>query len=124
MITFVQKGDLSKTAQFLRRAKDLHFDDLQKFGEAGVRALSEATPVDTGLTASSWYYQIREDDNGVSIEWANSNVKRGIVIAILIQNGHATKSGGWVPGYDFINPAIQPIFEEISKTAWREVIRF
>lgn len=124
MITFTHKGDLAKTAQFLRRAKNLHFEDLQKYGEAGVRALMAATPVDTGLTASSWYYQIREDSSGVSIEWLNSNVKRGIVIAILIQNGHASKSGNWVPGHDYINPAIQPIFDEISKTKWREVIKF
>lgn len=124
MITFTHRGNLSKTAQFLRRAKSLHFSDLEKFGDDGVRALMDATPVDTGRTAVSWYYQIRQDEKGVSIEWLNQNVKDGIVIAVLIQNGHATKSGGWVPGYDYINPAIEPIFREIANSAWREVIKF
>lgn len=122
MITFQQKGDFSKTFRFLRRNKKLSFNDLHKYGERGVAALSAATPVDSGLTASSWYYEIVEKDGLISLNFLNSNLGDGWApIAILLQLGHATGTGGWVEGRDYINPALKPIFDEIAKDAWEEV---
>lgn len=100
---------------------DLSF--LDKFGEQGVRALAEATPKDTGATADSWYYKIVNDGKSYAIQWLNSNVNEGVPIAIILQYGHATGTGGYVEGIDYINPAIQPIFERIARDAWREVRR-
>lgn len=124
MITFRQKGDFSKATRFLERAKNaVRIGDLDKYGRAGVAALSSATPVDTGLTASSWYYKIIRKDGSVSIEFYNSNIQNGVPIAIILQYGHGTGNGGWVQGRDYINPAIQPIFDEIANNAWREVTK-
>ena len=97
--------------------------NLDKYGQAGVNALQAATPVDTGLTASSWYYEITNNDGVVRITFNNSNIQNGVPIAIILQYGHATRNGGWVEGRDYINPAIQPIFDKITETAWREVTR-
>lgn len=123
MISFTHKGDLSKTFGFLRRVKKLDFLALTKFGDEGVRALQEATPKDTGLTANSWSYQIIHDGETISIEWTNSNIQNGVPIAIILQYGHGTGTGGWVEGRDYINPAIQPIFDRIAENAWKEVKR-
>ena len=124
MITFRQKGDFSKATRFLERAKNaVRIGDLDKYGRAGVAALSSATPVDTGLTASSWYYKIIRKDGSVSLEFYNSNIQNGVPIAIILQYGHGTGNGGWVQGRDYINPAIQPIFDEIANNAWREVTK-
>lgn len=123
MVTFSRKGDFRKTFNFLKRAKKLNFSILERYGELGVRALADNTPVDTGLTAASWKFRIVQDGDGVSIEWYNTNVKDGQVIAILIQYGHATKNGGFVQGVDYINPALRPIFDQISKDLWKEVMR-
>jgi hypothetical protein len=122
MVTFRQKGDFSKLTKFLERAKEaIHLGDLDRYGRAGVAALASATPVDSGLTANSWYYQI-ENKNGVAkISFYNSNIQDGVPIAIILQYGHATGTGGWVQGRDYINPAIQPIFDQIAEEAWREV---
>lgn len=124
MIRFRQKGDFSKLTRFLERAKDVaHLGDLDKYGREGVAALSSATPVDSGLTASSWYYKI-ENKNGVArISFYNSNVQNGVPIAIIIQYGHGTGTGGWVEGRDYINPAIRPIFDKIANSVWREVTK-
>ena len=84
-------------------------------------ALASATPVDTGLTASSWYYEIKRQNGIVALNFCNSNVNKGVPIAIILQYGHGTSNGGWVEGRDYINPAIQPIFDRIAKDAWREV---
>lgn len=89
----------------------------------GVDALNSATPKDTGLTASSWYYEIEKTSTGVTIAFYNSNIQNGIPIAIILQYGHGTGTGGWVQGRDYINPAIQPIFDEIAEKAWREVTK-
>lgn len=122
MIEFKQEGNLVKTFNFLKRNKKLDLFDLAKFGEEGVEALRRATPVDTGLTAESWYYQIKKEGDTISIEWLNSNLAKGwCPIAILLQYGHATRNGGWVEGRDYINPAIQPIFDKIAMRAWKEV---
>lgn len=124
MITFRQKGDFSKLNSFLERAKEaINLGDLDKYGRAGVAALSSATPVDSGLTASSWYYKIQHQNGVTSISFLNSNVNDGVPIAIILQYGHATGTGGWVQGRDYINPAIQPIFDEIANKAWEEVRR-
>lgn len=122
MITFRHKGDFSKLTAYLQRAKKgVDIRSLYKYANEGVAALSSATPVDSGLTASSWYYEI-EDKNGiVRISFCNSNIQNGVPIAIILQYGHGTRNGGWVEGRDYINPAIQPIFDKLTKDAWREV---
>lgn len=124
MITFRQRGDFSKLTRFMERAKNaVRLGDLDRYGRAGVAALASATPVDTGLTASSWSYDI-ENRNGVAkIIFKNSNIQNGVPIAIILQYGHGTGTGGWVEGRDYINPAIQPIFDQIANDAWREVTK-
>lgn len=124
MITFRQKGDFAKISRYLERVKD-GFDksQLDKYGQAGVAALSSATPVDTGLTASSWYYKVEIQNGYASINFYNSNTNKGTNIAIILQYGHGTRNGGWVQGRDYINPAIQPIFDEIANNAWKEVTK-
>ena len=124
MISFRQKGDFSKLTRFLEKAKEtVKIGDLDHYGREGVAALSSATPVDTGLTASSWYYEIKHDKGSVKISFNNSNVQKGVPIAIILQYGHATGNGGWVEGRDYINPAIQPIFDKIANDAWKEVTK-
>lgn len=124
MITIKQKGDLSKTYNFLKKAASGDFlKNLERYAQEGVRALSSATPVDTGLTASSWGYKITQTKNSVTIAWLNSNVVNGVPIAIILQYGHGTRNGGWVQGRDYINPAIQPIFDKILDDVWREVTK-
>lgn len=124
MISFKQKGDFRKLTRFLERAKEsVHLGNLDKYGREGVAALASATPVDTGLTASSWYYTIEQKKGSVSISFHNSNIQNGVPIAIILQYGHATGSGGWVQGRDYINPAIQPIFDAITDNAWKEVTK-
>lgn len=124
MITFRQKGDFSKLTRFLERAKEaVHLGDLDKYGRQGVAALSSATPVDSGLTAKSWYYEIENKNGSATIKFNNSNIQNGVPIAIILQYGHGTRNGGWVEGRDYINPAIQPIFDEIANEAWREVTK-
>lgn len=124
MITFKQKGDFSKLTNYLEKAKRaLKISDLDKYGQRGVAALSSATPIDSGATASSWYYKIESKNGSISINFYNSNINDGVPIAIILQYGHGTGTGGWVQGRDYINPAIQPIFDEITKEAWTEVTR-
>lgn len=124
MIKIRQKGGFRKLTSFLEKAKE-SFDIgiLDEYGRKGVAALSSATPVDTGLTASSWFYKI-ENKNGVAkIEFHNSNAQKGVLIALILQYGHGTKNGGYVVGRDYINPAIQPVFDELAENAWKEVTR-
>ena len=124
MISFRQKGDFSKLTGYLEKAKNaIRIGDLDKYGRQGVAALASATPVDTGATANSWYYEITRTKESVTIEFKNSNIQNGVPIAILLQYGHGTRNGGWVQGRDYINPAIQPIFDVIANDAWREVTR-
>jgi len=124
MVSFRHKGDFSSLTRFLEQAKKgVKIGDLDKYGRQGVAALASATPVDSGLTAQSWYYEI-ENKNGVAkISFHNSNIQNGVPIAILLQYGHATRNGGWIEGKDYINPAIQPVFDEIVHSAWREVTK-
>ena len=124
LITFKHKGDFSNLTRFLERAKEaVHMGDLDKYGRAGVEALASATPVDSGETANSWYYEITNSNGSAKITFNNSNVQNGVPIAIILQYGHGTGTGGWVEGRDYINPAIQPIFDEIANNAWREVTK-
>ena len=124
MISFRQKGDFSKLNRFLERAKEAaSLSILDKYGREGVAALSSATPIDTGLTASSWYYKITNANGSAMIAFHNSNIQNGVPIAIILQYGHGTRNGGWVEGRDYINPAIQPIFDKIANDAWREVTK-
>lgn len=124
MITFRQKGDFSKLSIFLERMKEVvNLSNLDKYGKEGVRALSQATPKESGKTASSWYYEIHHDKGSSSISFHNSNINDGVPIAILLQYGHGTGWGGYVQGKDYINPAIQPVFEKIAREAWEEVTK-
>ena len=124
MISFRQKGDFSKLTSFLERAKEVaKIGDLDKYGREGVAALASATPVATGLTANSWYYKIENKSGSATISFYNSNIQNGVPIAIILQYGHGTGTGGWVEGRDYINPAIQPIFDRIAENAWREVTK-
>lgn len=124
MIRFKQKGNFDKTETFLKRAKNGEFyKALDTYGKRGVKALSDATPTDTGKTAGSWDYEITRSKGSVTITWTNSNVNDGVNIAVLIQYGHGTRNGGYVRGRDFINPAIRPIFDEIADGVWKEVTR-
>lgn len=124
MIKFRQKGDFSKLNRYFERLKETaNVGVLDKYGRAGVAALSSATPVDTGKTASSWYYDIKRQNGSVSIEFNNSNFNKGVPIAIILQYGHGTSNGGWIQGRDYINPAIQPIFDQIVNDAWKEVTK-
>lgn len=122
MISFRQKGDFSKLNRYFERLKEVvKIGDLNKYGRAGVAALASATPIDSGKTAESWEYEIVRQNGSVSIEFYNSNINEGVPIAIILQYGHGTGTGGWVQGRDYINPAIQPIFDKIAEDAWKEV---
>ena len=122
MISFRQKGDFSKTERYLERLKkSVRAEILDKYGREGVNALSSATPVDSGLTAASWYYKIEDTKDSISIQFLNSNQNDGVPIAIILQYGHGTGTGGWVQGRDYINPALQPIFDKLSEEVWKEV---
>lgn len=124
MVHFKHKGDFSKLTSFLEKAKNVvRAGDLDKYGKAGVAALASATPVESGLTANSWYYQVEHKDGSAKISFYNSNIQNGIQIAIILQYGHGTRNGGWVEGRDYINPAVQPLFDEITNDAWREVTK-
>lgn len=124
MVRFRQKGDFSKLSRFLERAKEaVKLGDLDKYGREGVKALRSATPMDSGLTAESWYYKINRREGSVSISFHNSNHNKGVLIAIILQYGHGTGTGGWVEGQDYINPSIKPIFNKIAEDAWKEVTK-
>lgn len=122
MIKFTQKGNFNKTERFLTKAaRSDYLNNLERFGNEGVAALMDATPVDSGETARSWEYKITRKKGLYSIEFFNSNVVNGIPIAIILQYGHGTNNGGYVQGRDYINPAIQPIFDKLADKAWKEV---
>lgn len=122
MISFVHKGDLGKITRFLNKVKRLNIQSiLEKYGRYGVEVLSIATPVASGKTAESWGYEIDISDNYYAIYWTNSNVNKGYNIAILLNYGHGTGTGGYVEGRPFISPAIRPVFEAMADAAWKEV---
>lgn len=122
LITFDSKGNYKKTDAFLRKL--LNRDSmaiLRKYGELGVERLREATPKRTGLTANSWAYRIEKRGYDYTLTWTNSNIAEWVPVVILLQYGHGTKGGTWVEGRDFINPALRPIFDELSQELRREV---
>ncbi|MBP5594281.1 MAG: HK97 gp10 family phage protein [Pseudobutyrivibrio sp.] len=125
MIKIEHHGDLDKTVGWLKRLKQNRmFKNLDKFGVRGVQALEEATPKDTGITATSWSYKIEQNGREVKIIYCNSNViDEWCNVAIIIQYGHATKNGGYVEGIDYINPALAPVFQKIADEVWEEVER-
>lgn len=122
MISFRHKGDFSKITKYLEKIKKgAKTDILKKYAQEGVDALSSATPVESGLTANSWSYEIEQSAGYAKITFTNSNINKGVPIAIILQYGHGTGTGGWVQGRDYINPAIQPVFDKMADEAWREV---
>ena len=122
MVKVTSKGEFQKTRLFFNKMSKFEIrNELNKYGKKGVDALASATPKDTGLTANSWTYEIVESDGSYAIQWNNTNVNNGVNIAIILQYGHGTATGGYVRGIDYINPAIQPIFEEMADTIWKEV---
>ena len=124
MISFRQKGDFSKATRWFENLKQIaHLSILDKYGKEGVAALASATPKDSGLTANSWGYTIERSSGSAKIIFENSNVNKGVNIAIILQYGHGTGTGGWVEGRDYINPGIQPIFDRIAEESWEEVTK-
>lgn len=123
MIKITSKGDFSKTFKFLNKMQNFKVEQiLQKYGSKGVTALSSATPVDSGLTANSWTYVVEVRGESATIHWMNTNVNKGVNIAVILQYGHGTGTGGYVQGRDYINPAMRPIFDQIAEEAWKEVV--
>lgn len=124
IVSVTQKGNFKKTDRFLHGLIGMHYSHkLKHYAEKGVQALKAATPKDTGKTAESWSYEIVESEGRTAIYWRNSNVVNGVPIAIILQYGHATRNGGFVEGIDYINPTLKPIFEEMAKKAWKEVVQ-
>ena len=121
-ISFSHRGDFLKTERFLRNAnKKINSFNFDKYGQMGVAALAANTPVDSGKTASSWSYEVIRASEAIRVVWKNSNINKGVPIAIILQYGHGTRNGGYVQGRDYINPALQPIFDEMAKEMWKEV---
>lgn len=124
MITFRHKGDFSKATRYFERLREAaRLNVLEKYGREGVAALSSATPVESGQTAGSWGYEISRSSGSAKITFTNSNINNGFPVAIMLQYGHGTGTGGWVQGRDYINPAIRPIFDKIADEAWKEVTK-
>ena len=124
MIKVTQKGNFEKITTYLVRSKNEDIlKNLDNFGRRGVEALRNATPVDTGLTAASWYYEITQQGNRTTLTFRNSNVNDYVNVAIILQYGHGTGTGGWVEGRDYINTAIQPLFDQLADEAWKEVTK-
>ena len=124
MIRFKQKGDFKNLESFLNKAGKFDMRTfLDRYGREGVEALRSNTPIDSGLTASSWDYYVDTNKRTSKIVWTNTHNISGVNIAIILQYGHATKNGGYVQGQDYINPAIRPIMDKIADDVWREVCR-
>lgn len=120
--SFSSEGDWSKTEQFLRKMQKLSIDTvLQSAGQAGVKALSSATPKDTGRAAISWTFEIKKSASSIEIGWKNTDVEGGFPVALMIQYGHGTGTGGYISGRDYINPAMRPVFDQIAETVWKAV---
>lgn len=124
MISFRHKGNYSKATRYFERLREAaKLGILDRYGREGVAALSSATPVESGLTARSWGYEIEHSSGSAKIIFTNSHINKGVNIAVILQYGHGTGTGGWVQGRDYINPAIRPIFDKIAEEAWREVTK-
>lgn len=124
MIKFRQKGDFSKTIRYMKASVNaVNTTLLEKYGRQGVEALAAATPIDSGETANSWYFKITKNKSSAAITFYNSNIQNGVPIAIILQYGHGTGNGGYVQGRDYINPALQPVFDKLTNEAWKEVTK-
>lgn len=124
LIRLSSKGDYLKTEGFLRNAVKFNIRDImEKFARQGVEALRNATPFEYGTTANSWTYDIEVENGKTSITWSNTHVNKGVNIALILQYGHGTGTGGYIQGRDYINPAIRPVFDDIANNAWREVTK-
>lgn len=124
VITVSLKGNFNKVDRFFDKIKHaLKKGVFDKYGQMGVSALSAATPVDTGKTASSWEYDIEYYSDSVSLVWSNTNINDGVNIAVILQYGHGLANGGYVRGRDYINPAMRPVFDEIANNMWEEVVK-
>ena len=124
MVRITHNGNFNNTERFLKGAPKIKYRRiLEKYAKEGVKALASATPVDSGVTADCWDYELKVGQGFYSISWTNSNVVDGVPIAIILQYGHGTGTGGYVQGRDYINPAIKPIFDKISESLWLEVSR-
>ena len=123
VISVRSSGDFHKVEGLLHNIIQRKYrHKLNHYGELGVQALSAATPKDTGLTAQSWSYDIVEEPDGLALYWKNSNQNDNVLVAILLQYGHGTGTGGYVEGIDYINPALRPIFEQMAREVWKEVV--
>lgn len=124
MIKITSKGNFNKTLRFLNKLDNLDFTQiLSKYGQMGVTALAAATPRDDGSTAASWGYEIVHENGRIIIYWTNTDQNKGVYIAVILQYGHGTGTGGYVAPTDYINPAMRPVFDQIAEAAWREVTR-
>lgn len=124
LIRLSSKGDYLKTERFLKNAIRFNIRDIvEKYARAGVEALRNATPFDDGTTANAWTYDIEISHGKTKITWSNTNVNRGVNIAVILQYGHGTGTGGYVEGRDYINPALRPVFDDLANNAWREVTK-
>lgn len=122
MIQFLHKGDFKKTERLLKKSLGRDYRSiLDKYAKQGVEALSRATPKESGETAASWFYEIIQNESSLSIVWNNSNVNKGVNIAIVLQYGHGTRNRGYVHGRDYINPALRPVFDKLAEAVWKEV---
>ena len=123
LIRITTKGDFNNTFRFLNKMSKFQINKiLEKYGQMGVEALRSATPIDSGKTAESWGYEISIGKEGATIYWTNTNQNEGVYIAVILQYGHGTGTGGYVQGVDYINPAIRPVFDKIAEEAWMEVV--
>lgn len=121
-ISIISKGDLKQTEAFLNRLQKFDVRKvLESAGELGVKALAAATPRDSGLSADSWSYKISGGRGGATITWINTDVENGFPVAIMLQYGYGTGTGGYVQGRDYINPAMRPIFDQIAERVWKAV---
>ena len=124
IVNLQASGSFKHTSSFFDRV--LHRDfyrNLSKYGQQGVDALKSVTPIDTGETAASWTYSVYFNKDTIKISWYNNNQSERVPVVVLLQYGHATRDGRFIRGLDFVNPAIRPIFEEMSESIWKEVTK-
>ena len=121
-VSIKNKGSFKNTFNFFRKSKDMRIDGiLEKYGRIGVDILSSATPMDSGTTSSMWRYEIVKTQGGSTISWYNDNINKGVNIALILQYGHGTRTGGYVQGRDYINPALRPVMDQAAVELWKEV---
>lgn len=124
MITINEKGNFDKFNKFLERAKEFaKLSELDKYGKEGVRLLASVTPKKTGRTANSWSYKINRSNGRVSLEFLNSNIQNGVSIAVILDTGHGTRTGGYVQGRHYIDPCLRPFFDKLAEDMWKEVTK-